>query len=390
MENEKSIKKGKLDSFVKKSFFILFSLFFLFFISFFMLYYSPYIFKEEEETCVDLEERVKINYKLNYSFEEVGKEIESMNAHFKNLDETNLEQIIFSFLFDDSSITFEECMDSFEKYIKGKNFCFKYNTVFISVGGKDLPCMYFDKDYIYIDLSVWSAARYEDLIEMCQSLIETLSFLDFSDDAIHELLIEFNASEYNEVAVVFLSMTFSAKPVIYLYPEEKTNITVKLDNVNFTTTYPEYKENWSVTAYPDGTLIDENDREYNYLYWEGYTKPFVDISEGFVVAKEDYIEFFETTLKRVGLTDKEACDFISYWLPYMNEFEYCLVTFQMENYEEQVKLDFSVKPDNELRVFVAFKGLDNPIEIEEQDLSYYNGFERTGFTVVEWGGTIIE
>ena len=74
----------------------------------------------------------------------------------------------------------------------------------------------------------------------------------------------------------------------------------------------------------------------------------------------------------------------------MNEFEYCQVSFQMENYEEQVKLDFSVAPDNELRVFVAFKGLDETIDIEEQDLSYYADFKRDSFVVVEWGGSFIK
>ena len=43
-----------------------------------------------------------------------------------------------------------------------------------------------------------------------------------------------------------------------------------------------------------------------------------------------------------------------------------------------------------LRVFVLFKGLNKPIKIEEQDLSYYSNFERSGFTVVEWGGTPIK
>ena len=92
----------------------------------------------------------------------------------------------------------------------------------------------------------------------------------------------------------------------------------------------------------------------------------------------------------VGLSDKEACDFISYWLPIINKTPYVLISFQMGTYENAVKLDFSVKPDNELRVYVAFKGLNNYIEIPEQDLSYYNSFERSGFTVVEWGGTLIQ
>ena len=61
----------------------------------------------------------------------------------------------------------------------------------------------------------------------------------------------------------------------------------------------------------------------------------------------------------------------------------------MENYEDVVSLNYSVTPDNELRVFVAFKPLDNYIDIPAQDLSYYNDFSRTGFHIVEWGGTLL-
>ena len=44
------------------------------------------------------------------------------------------------------------------------------------------------------------------------------------------------------------------KPVIYLYPEEETEVTVKLDyNGTLTSTYPAYGDGWTVTAQPDGT-----------------------------------------------------------------------------------------------------------------------------------------
>ena len=49
----------------------------------------------------------------------------------------------------------------------------------------------------------------------------------------------------------------SAKPVIYLYPEEETTVSVQLDYTGqLTTTYPAYGDGWTVTAHPDGTLTD--------------------------------------------------------------------------------------------------------------------------------------
>lgn len=83
------------------------------------------------------------------------------------------------------------------------------------------------------------------------------------------------------------------KPVIYLYPENEMNLSLQIDDVNFTSSYPEYKNGWDIVASPDGTLRDRKGREYNYLYWEGTHSNYdVDMTNGFVVAKEDYVSFF--------------------------------------------------------------------------------------------------
>lgn len=179
--------------------------------------------------------------------------------------------------------------------------------------------------------------------------------------------------------------TEDAKPVIYLYPEKETSLSVLLGDVDFTATYPVYKNGWFITASPDGTLKDSSGREYNYLYWEGISGYVPSISEGFVVAKEDYVSFLEEKLAYIGLSNKEACDFISYWLPVCNKYDYTLISFQPD-YGKYVDIDYSVEPDNELVVFAAFKGLDKPIDVPEQDLSVYKSFKREGFVSVEWGG----
>ena len=59
----------------------------------------------------------------------------------------------------------------------------------------------------------------------------------------------------------------TAKPVIYLYPEEETQVTVKLDYAGeLTCTYPAYDDGWTVTAQPDGTLTDAAGQTYSYLF----------------------------------------------------------------------------------------------------------------------------
>ena len=178
------------------------------------------------------------------------------------------------------------------------------------------------------------------------------------------------------------------KPVIYLYPEEETDMTVKVDlDGEFICTYPEYNDGWEVTASPDGTLIEKNTGlEYSYLFWEGTSDVEYDMSKGFVVAGCDTAEFLQKTLSHMGLTPREYNEFIVYWLPQMENNPYNLITFQQELYTEYAKLDINPTPDSVLRVFMAYKPLNAPIEIEEPDLV---GFERIGFTVVEWGGTVV-
>ena len=176
------------------------------------------------------------------------------------------------------------------------------------------------------------------------------------------------------------------KPVIYLYPTAQMPISVKLDfGGRLTTTYPAYRDGWEVIARPDGTLTDPvTGREYYCLYWEGVTDTEYDLSRGFVIPGKDTAAFLEEALAKLGLTEREANEFIIYWLPRMEGNAYNLISFQTEAYTENAKRTVTPTPDSMLRVFMAWKPLETPIEIEPQELP---AFERHGFTVVEWGGT---
>lgn len=178
------------------------------------------------------------------------------------------------------------------------------------------------------------------------------------------------------------------KPVIYLYPEEKTLVHVELDfNGEVTSTYPAYENGWDVLARPDGTLTDpQTGREYYCLFWEGMSNVPYDMSEGFVVAGEDTERFLEDSLKTLGLTDKEANEFIIYWLPRMEGNAYNLICFQQEVYTDNARLTIDPSPDTVLRVFMVYKPLEGMIRVVPQKLETT---ERTGFTVVEWGGAEI-
>ena len=176
-----------------------------------------------------------------------------------------------------------------------------------------------------------------------------------------------------------------AKPVLYLYPEKETEVKVRLDyDGELTCTYPACgEEGWTVTAAPDGTLTDAKGQTYNYLYWEGLSDGDYDFSQGFCVPGADTAAFLEKSLAKLGLTRREANEFIVYWLPRMEASAYNLIAFQEEAYTDRAKLAITPTPDSLLRVFMAWRPLTEPVEIPEQDLPAFN---RTGFAAVEWGG----
>lgn len=176
------------------------------------------------------------------------------------------------------------------------------------------------------------------------------------------------------------------KPVIYLYPTEPTNVSVKLDfDGILSCTYPKYNDGWTVEAMPDGTLYDAKGMQYDYLFWEGKTKNKFDFSTGYCIKGEDTETFLETKLEELGLNRHEANDFITYWLPKMEGNKYNIISFQTKAYTDHAKLNISPNPDTMIRVFMTYKASDTFEEMKEEKMVASPA--RSGFTVVEWGGT---
>lgn len=180
------------------------------------------------------------------------------------------------------------------------------------------------------------------------------------------------------------SSACAEKPVIYLYPEETCSVTVELTLAGtLTCSYPNYDGLWQVTATPEGLLTDATGRTYNSLFWEGSLSYTPDFAQGFVIPGEDTKSFLEEKLRILGLNDQEAGDFITYWLPRMQNNPYNLISFETEQYTEAAKLAITPAPDTVIRVFMTYKPLQKEITVPEQELI---SPQRTGFTVVEWGG----
>lgn len=176
------------------------------------------------------------------------------------------------------------------------------------------------------------------------------------------------------------------KPVIYLYPEKTTDVTVKisLTDGRFTKCIPEGDGEWNVTASPDGLLTDKaTGKTYDYIFWESTDNTEYDWSEGYVVKGSEAEVFLRGILQEMGLNEKEYTEFIEYWQPRLEKNEYNLISFQTDRYTESARLDVSPQPDSVLRVFMAFKKIDGPVFVARPVIK---PFERNGFTVVEWGG----
>lgn len=179
------------------------------------------------------------------------------------------------------------------------------------------------------------------------------------------------------------------KPILYFYPTKETKINVTLGNPDYlTTTYPRYNNGWNVTAYPDGTLKDKNGRSYYSLFWEGDNHPAKVHDEGFVVKGNEVLPFLESKLKALGLNDKEANEFIIYWLPKLEKNNYNYIYFETkEEINNYMPLNVNPTPDTIIRIQMDYKPLEEKINVKEQKI---NTPKRTGFTVVEWGGSIIK
>lgn len=180
------------------------------------------------------------------------------------------------------------------------------------------------------------------------------------------------------------------KPVIYLYPTEKMEISVKLNYLGkLMHSYPKYPKNgWKVIAEPNGTLWDHHGLEFYGLFWEGVpSKPLLP-NDGFVIEGCNTAKFLEEKLAYLGLNRREANEFIMYWLPRMENNPYNLIHFSGDAYLKQAELLVTPVPQTFIRVMMLTKPLSSKIDFPLQNLSKLRR-SRKGFTLVEWGGSEI-
>lgn len=188
------------------------------------------------------------------------------------------------------------------------------------------------------------------------------------------------------------------KPVLYLYPTRTMGLSVSLDyEGTLTYTYPTPQARvdggvtWQVTAAPDGDLTDASGRHYPSLFWEGEEPATLAQNEGFVVEADAAAAFLEDKLSTLGLSEREAAEFITFWGPRIAERGRALVTFASEEFARKAVYRFTdpssgaeIVPDTFIRVYIVIGDVPQAA-VREQKL--VPAPARTGFTAVEWGGT---
>lgn len=182
------------------------------------------------------------------------------------------------------------------------------------------------------------------------------------------------------------------KPVLYFYPTILTDVNVKLQpKGELAFTYPAYENCWKFKADPTGNLAF-GDKTFNYLFWESkqdLSAESIDFSHGFAIDRASTIQFLEEKLNEFGLNDKEMADFITYWGPQLMKNERNYIHFVLnEDCNIFADLSISPQPDHIYRIYILTQAItvDSPLEFEAQEIKPIN---RAGFTVIEWGGSIL-
>lgn len=210
----------------------------------------------------------------------------------------------------------------------------------------------------------------------------------FNFESQHVVEMNFVTSEKLPEGVIQVA----EKPVIYLYSDEEKEVTVKLDNIQPTFTYPEYNDGWKVTTLKDGEL-KIGDKSFPYLFWEANIENVgLMVSDlgygGFAINTDSTVQFLERTLDYLALNNKEATDFITYWAPRLMAHKFANIQFYIDESYDKLIGDVNIvpNPDARRRVYMVFEGSDYFIPSVRDGL-YAKPFTREGLVYVEWGGT---
>ncbi len=172
------------------------------------------------------------------------------------------------------------------------------------------------------------------------------------------------------------------KPNIYIYPVYDMHLIVKLlfpKGGHILESIPKYQNGWDILVDPTGLI----DHKYSFLYYECSVPSIFRKDRGWVVEQEKLKDFFKKNMSAYGFNKTEIADFISYWIPKLDNSEkYVLYPQLNEDISSTIRLDFSDTPDTILRLFYFIEPFKNEVIIDEPAIP---NTDRKGYSVAEWG-----
>ncbi len=175
------------------------------------------------------------------------------------------------------------------------------------------------------------------------------------------------------------------KPNVYIYPQEKTTMSVKINfpkGGEIIKSIPDYGKGWNITVDTNGLI----DNLYDYLFYESIQPDIWQYNEGWIIRKTDLKDFFNNNLSDYGFFGQEIQDFIDYWIPRLTGSEFYAIYPQNKMIiEDVIKLSFSKEPDNLLRLFYVIQEVTKMPHSKLTEPKVDKLFQRKEFFVVEWG-----
>ncbi|MCL2159075.1 MAG: hypothetical protein FWH48_06690 [Oscillospiraceae bacterium] len=184
------------------------------------------------------------------------------------------------------------------------------------------------------------------------------------------------------------------KPNIYFYGTEGTQIAVSFERPDLlTNSIPDYGDGWTITQGPNGAIYDAFGEAHGYLFYESIADTFTfNKTKGFAlrgaVTEKERARDFRDILKLYGFNEAEICDFIEYWGSRLDLDKAYHMYPQTEKIDEAMPLVIAPTPDTVYRIWFGFAPAsedDLPPECPE-----IVPIVREGFTVIEWGGYVLD
>lgn len=203
------------------------------------------------------------------------------------------------------------------------------------------------------------------------------------------------------------------KPVIYIYADRRQEVDcsvalAKDSSASLSVVWPPprtetkgFMAEWRLQAHEDGSLLSTDARgtttEVPYLFWEAHRSHHPSLTvlggktEAFAVPGREVGIWLNEALARLGLNARERCDFVTYWLPIMQDVDRLAVRFlSAEEIDAMSCLSVSPEPTNAWRVYMVFSADSEVADACRTGLPEPRSRSRDGLTVVEWGGTNLD